>query len=470
MSFPRCTIGIVVYNGQKYIKKLMDSIYALSFPKEWLEVVAVDNGSTDSSVAFIEQNYPDVRIFHNRNNFAAALNLIVEKSDGEYVAFLNTDMEVDRSWLSELLAVFEADEAVACVGSKILFEDRKTINSIGHLCNEDYYFIDKGFQEKDTGQYDFIGDIEGVCGGSILWKRAALEAIGRYDVDYIMYFEDVEIAHRCREAGYKIKYTYKSVVYHKYHGSGNDDLAYFLCNRNRLLFLAVHAPLSLPAGILTSNVLVDGFYDFLYQVLPCVLHKLISANPEEVSLKVLSEMKQVLLDVVPPRQIQRIISRYFFNYAKQKLKIAVYGPMDWLTSAPLDHLFDMVVIPSGESSQPDEWTETITDQSASYDIFINLRSDLEVIPLSAYSICVYNGTCPDAKSHSHLNRYDSIYVQEGSVPAASMESQGIDPQKIQALPADGQSDLIELMLKEARKIFEDTTMDMQFYLDAGRVK
>src|SRR5439155_1194903 len=128
---PFCSIIVVNFNG-RYLDACLCSLEAMDYPTERFEILLVDNGSDDGSDSATQLHHPAVRILHNsKNNFAAALNLGVKSSQGDYVAFCNNDVFVESEWLKELVRALEEHPSAGCAGGKILFEDGR-INSVGH--------------------------------------------------------------------------------------------------------------------------------------------------------------------------------------------------------------------------------------------------------------------------------------------------------------------------------------------------
>ena len=103
LTFPVISVSIVNLNGEKYLDECLKSLEELNYPRNKLEIIVVDNGSTDNSLEMIRENYPHVKIIENSRNmgFAYANNQAAKVAKGEYVAFLNNDTRVDKNWLIE---------------------------------------------------------------------------------------------------------------------------------------------------------------------------------------------------------------------------------------------------------------------------------------------------------------------------------------------------------------------------------
>src|SRR5262245_35956871 len=249
------TLIVVNYNGVRHLPLCLGALERLEYPRELVDVIVVDNGSSDGSLEYIHRQFPAVRtLVNDANNYARALNLGVENAKGEYVGFINNDVAVDRRWLRILVEWPERDDAAGGAGGKILFKDGR-INSVGLRILPDFFFEDLGFAEADRGQYDEPAAVDvGLCGAAALYRKACLQDVGGLDEDFVMYCEDVDFGARARSRGWKLLYSPGALAHHEYRGSSRGtDLTDYFCNRNRFLYLAKHAPRALPQAVETSH-------------------------------------------------------------------------------------------------------------------------------------------------------------------------------------------------------------------------
>lgn len=444
------SIIIVNYNGQKFLKDCFESLKNQNYSKNLLEIIMVDNGSTDNSVEYTKNEFPFVRVYHNDiNNFARALNMGINKAEGEYIGFLNNDVIVDKDWLIRLTDVLDKDPQVGCVGGKILFKNGG-INSTGIVRTEDFYYKDRGFGERDVGQYDKIEEVEGICGGDILYRRRCLEDIGPVDEDFVMYFEDADMAARCIQKGWKIIYTPHSLMYHEYRGSNaGDNICYYFCNRNRLLYLAKHCPYELAGRIKTSHFYLNKELNDLSECMPITIKKLIDYNDPETISMVLNELCELLEEIYGLQYVNNLLGRMQVVYGYRKPTIGIYdhalqyiggGQKYACTMASiLQNKYDITYISNKEISEKDlrEWYNidlsncnfktiklpfyeernmeaidgnivssemenpfsVVSKESGNYDMFINANMLEKVCPMSNLSIMVCH--FPD----SHRSKY-----------------------------------------------------------------
>lgn len=240
LTFPDVSISIVNLNGQRYLKECLSSLEKLNYPQDKIEIIVVDNGSTDKSLSIIRDNYPRVKIIENKKNmgFARANNQAAEAAGGEYIAFLNNDTRVDKSWLIELLRPIYKDREIVASGSKVLSMDGKKIDFVGGMIN----FEGKGFQvdygipveNDDHDRYRFLPFVNG---GAMMIDRNVFLDTGGFDEDFFAYYEDVDLGWRLWVLGYKVIFSPKSIVYHHHHGTSRDiseDRLRFLKERNSI--------------------------------------------------------------------------------------------------------------------------------------------------------------------------------------------------------------------------------------------
>ncbi len=319
------SVIIVNFNGVQYLPNCLRSIREADAEGCPVEIVVVDNCSTDNSVDYVISNFAEVTILRNDiNNFARALNVGLQSASGDYVALLNNDMTVEKAWLSAARQIMNEDEAVGAVQSKIRFMDNGRINSAGVEEVEDFYFRDIGFNEKDAGQYDHIKELQYFSGGAVILRRSCLSEVGDFDEDFIMYCEDVDYSIRCRRNGWKILFAPDSVVNHKYQGSAGSALCEYFCSRNRLFCVAKHRPEGLPASIRTSHIFLRNETATLYEVLLQAARKLVLSNDAVVSAAVLDGLKDVIREIYGVHRAYHFFSRLELMLGLRKMRIGIY--------------------------------------------------------------------------------------------------------------------------------------------------
>lgn len=325
MDVPPCSIIVVNFNGKKHLDACLAAFEKLDYPPERMELLLVDNGSEDGSETEAAARHPQVRLLRNpQNNFAAALNLGVRESRGEYIVFANNDVFVEPNWLKELVWVLEANPRGGCAGGKLLFENGR-LNSVWHRALPDFYWEDEGFNQEDQGQYDRPREVEGLCWAAVLFRRACLENIGPIDEDYVLYYEDVDTARRCRERGWKILYVPQARATHVFHGAGqSNSLTEYFCDRGRLIYVAKFHLEKLAEAVKTSRFLARDDRESLYETLPAVLKKVLELHPPEVTERVLNELCEVLVLLYGPLTVGHLLARMQVILGQRPLRVGFY--------------------------------------------------------------------------------------------------------------------------------------------------
>lgn len=220
------------------------------------EVILADNASSDSSVEWVRENYPDVIIasFDKNYGYTGGNNRAVPYAGKEILLFLNNDVRVDEHWLDGLNSVFRSDSNVAVAQPKMLSYNQPEYFEYAGAAGG---FIDKlGYPycrgrildtvEKDEGQYDSQIEIAWASGAALAIRKEVFENLGGFDEDFQFHMEEIDLCWRTLNAGYKIVYTPESKVYHLGGGSlpmGSARKVYFNF-RNNLFMLWKNLPAS----------------------------------------------------------------------------------------------------------------------------------------------------------------------------------------------------------------------------------
>ncbi len=195
-------------NGADLIAGVLDSLARQDPPPH--ETIVVDNGSCDGS--------PELRVIRLRENegFARAANVGIAAASGEFVALLNTDVELAPGWLGALVAALQADPRALAAGGKLLrFEQREILEEYGTEWRWDGRVRHLGEGESDRGQYEDPGEVFSVCAAAALYRRELVRALGGFDEAFFAYGEDVELAFRARRAGRRSLYTPAARAFHR---------------------------------------------------------------------------------------------------------------------------------------------------------------------------------------------------------------------------------------------------------------
>lgn len=209
-------ISVVIpnYNGKHLLKDCLESLQKQVYKK--YECIIVDNGSTDGSQEYIQENFPDTIVIRLDKNYGVsyAVNRGIECAKGEYIALLNNDTKVDKEWLYCLYKHILKDKNIFSVGSKMLkLQDANIIDDAG----EEYNLLGWAYQigaGKHIDKYDAEYEVFSNCGGAVLCRKRILDEIGLLDESFFAYMEDVDIGYRARLYGYKNTYEPGAKVLH----------------------------------------------------------------------------------------------------------------------------------------------------------------------------------------------------------------------------------------------------------------
>lgn len=259
---PRTSIVIVNTDEIHHLQRCLPSIYTQNYPD--YEVLVIDNASTDGSIAFIQQNFPQVRIIENQKNlgYAGANNVGFDNAAGDTVAVLNPDTRVEPDWLLELVLALEEDPTAGLATPKILLmDDPSLINTCGNEITYSGLTVCRGL-DQPADQFKEKEIVSAVSGAAFVIKRAVLDEIGGFDDRFFIYYEETDLCLRAMLAGYKCLYVPTSVVYHQYSFRYSSAKAFFQ-ERNRyfamLKALRWRTLMVLMPALLLAEILAWGY-------------------------------------------------------------------------------------------------------------------------------------------------------------------------------------------------------------------
>lgn len=266
----QCTVLILNYNGADMLRRYLPSVIRYS-PWEVADIVVADNGSTDSSLQVLANEFPQVKALplYKNYGFAEGYNRAFAMVDTPYVVLLNSDVEVSKDWLVPMLDYMNQHPEVAAVQPKI----RSWVNKrmFEHAGAAGGYVDRLGYPycrgrvlshvEEDHGQYDDEAVVLWTSGACMLTRREIYLGLGGLDADFFAHMEEIDLCWRMNMRGYILMCLPQSVVYHL----GGGALAYnnprktYLNFRNNLLMLYKN----LPSLRLLPTLFVRFFLDYV---------------------------------------------------------------------------------------------------------------------------------------------------------------------------------------------------------------
>jgi N-acetylglucosaminyl-diphospho-decaprenol L-rhamnosyltransferase len=227
----RVSIVVVSWNTRALLRGCLRS--ALEAAKEVrgeVEVIVVDNASSDGSRELVEAEFPGVRLIANRTNagFALATNQGIRESRGEYVLLLNPDTEARPDFLKTLVEVLDTDPIAAAVGPRLVGSDGADQVScfplptlsreLWRLSHLDRLFPMARYPRRLLAATD-PQEVESIQGACLLVRRSALAYVGLLDERFFIYTEEIDLCRRLLERGWRIVWVPRAVVVH--HGAAS---------------------------------------------------------------------------------------------------------------------------------------------------------------------------------------------------------------------------------------------------------
>ncbi|BDD11056.1 glycosyl transferase [Fulvitalea axinellae] len=217
----KVAVVILNYNGRALMEKFLPSVTDYSGDAE---IVVVDNRSTDDSVDFLRERFPDVRLIVNEENggFAKGYNDGLKHVEAEYYMLLNSDVEVTPGWLDPIVRLLDSDHEVAAVQPKILShaepEKLEYAGAAGGYIDSLAYPFCRGrlfdHTEKDSETYADTRPVFWATGAALMVRSDVFRQLGGFDEDFFAHMEEVDLCWRIHRMGRKVYYCGESSVYH----------------------------------------------------------------------------------------------------------------------------------------------------------------------------------------------------------------------------------------------------------------
>ena len=242
------SVIVLNWNGGRHVLSCLDSLAGQDCAN--LEVIVVDNGSTDGSEAMIRDGYPGVRLVENRANlgFAAGANVGIRAARGEYVVLLNNDAELGAASIGEMLRAIQKDGRYGACASRIYLKlEQNLLDAAGIAVCPDGLSIGRGRLERGE-RYDREEEVFFGSGCCIMCRREMLEDVKvgdeYFDESFFMYADDTDLGWRAALRGWRSIYAPQALVYHLHSASSESysPLKAFLVERNRIWLQVKYFP------------------------------------------------------------------------------------------------------------------------------------------------------------------------------------------------------------------------------------
>ena len=283
------TVITVTYEAAPLVLECLDSLAQQDLDGLTMDVVVVDNASTDGTAELVAREHPGVTVLRSPRNtgFAGGNNLALRSVTSPLVVLLNNDAVAAPGAIAALVrALRSADPAVAALSATVLLRQRfrpagqededvvigpdgawspdpegdvTLVNSTGNVVLSSGYGTDRGWL-AEASQHRPPREVFGFCGAAAAIRMSALDEVGLFDDDFFLYYEDSDLSWRLRLAGHRIEHCPDAVVHHHHAASTREgsDLFLFHDGRNRLLMLIKDATAGLAVRALLRFMLTTA--------------------------------------------------------------------------------------------------------------------------------------------------------------------------------------------------------------------
>lgn len=260
-------IVILNYNGKKHLETFLPSVVTNSSNNQ---IIVADNASTDESISFLKECYPEIELLQNKENlgYAGGYNWALKQVQSKFYILLNSDVEVTPNWVEPLVELLKSDEKIVACQPKILsFTEKGNFEYAGaaggHIDWLGFVFCRGRFfdkVEKDDGQYNDQTQVFWASGACLAIKAESFHSHGGFDETFFAHMEEVDLCWRLQNTGKEIFYTSKSTVFHLGGGTLHKSNARktYLNYRNNLAMIYKNSNARSLFLLLLFRLILDG--------------------------------------------------------------------------------------------------------------------------------------------------------------------------------------------------------------------
>lgn len=269
----KLAIVIINWNGIKLLKKFLMPL--ITHNNNENEIYVIDNNSSDDSIDYIKTNFPKIKIIENPKNYgyAKGYNEGIKKINTDILCLLNNDVQVTKNWITPIMDEFKVNSTTAAIQPKILNYKNKDYFDYagaagGYMDCLGYPYCDgrvHNLLEKDNKQYDYNKEIFWASGACLFIRKEVFTNLNGFDESFFNHMEEIDLCWRILKSGFKIKYLYKSKVFHvggatlKY----NDPKKTFYNFRNSLFTITKNSEKNLFIKLF-FKMIIDGLIGIYY--------------------------------------------------------------------------------------------------------------------------------------------------------------------------------------------------------------
>mgnify|MGYP000945067350 CR=1 len=228
MKTPLVSVILVNFNGLKWLETCLSSLTNQSYKN--IEVVFVDNASSDESISFVKNNYKKVKIVALKENvgFAGGNNAGLPFCHGTYLCLLNTDTTIEKGYIEKMIQPFKTDNSLAIAQSKIVLMDKPSIiDTCGSYWTGSTFLYHMGNgKNANKGMYNKNQFVFSVKAASVMIRKSVVDEIGLFDSRFWNYYEETDFCHRAMISGYSCMYYPSAICYHAGGGTTLSEFNY----------------------------------------------------------------------------------------------------------------------------------------------------------------------------------------------------------------------------------------------------
>ena len=262
---PLVSVIVLNYNAGKLLLNCIESVKKSAYKN--LEIIVVDNISTDKSQETCKEKYPDIKLIQNNENFGycEGNNIGIREAKGDYIIILNPDTIVESNWIEELISAYNKFGEGLYQPKILSLEKTQILQSTGNMLHIFGFGFARDKGKNDNLEKNTIEKIGYASGTCLFTSKKVLKQVGLLDPFLFLYHDDLDLGWRAAQIGIGSYYVPNSVIYHveSYALKWNAKKFYWL-ERNRKYCILTHYSKKTYAKILPSLILVDFFVWLFY--------------------------------------------------------------------------------------------------------------------------------------------------------------------------------------------------------------
>jgi GT2 family glycosyltransferase len=262
---PLVSIIILNYNAGELLLNCIGSIKKSAYKN--LEIIVVDNISTDKSQETCKEKYPDIKLIQNNENFGycEGNNIGIREAKGDYIIILNPDTIVESNWIEALISAYNKFGEGLYQPKHLSLNEKTVYMSAGNMLNIFGFGYAREKGNKDENQFNKIEEIGYASGTCLFTSSAVLKKVGLFDPFIFLYHDDLDLGWRASQLGIKSYYVPTSLIYHaeSYSLKWSAEKFYWL-ERNRKYCILTHYSKQTYSKIFPTLLAVDFFVWMYY--------------------------------------------------------------------------------------------------------------------------------------------------------------------------------------------------------------